>query len=218
MQAQDVKEYTKEQVIEKTREISIATDRILKEISRAINPGISESRAREIASRIFESHKIKKSWHKPYIYFASNTILTFMRKPTEEKILQESDIAYIDIGPIIDGVEGDAGHTLVFGEDAMFLDLKHQSERIFKLAVDFWKESAPSGMELYQYIYKLTNEAGYVFNLNPAGHLIGSFPHKGWKNGLNTYPHTPEPGYWILEVQIRHPEKPYGAFYEKVLL
>ena len=64
----------------------------------------------------------------------------------------------------------------------------------------------------------LAKEAGFDFNLNPAGHLIGSFPHKGWKEGLNTYPYVPEPGYWILEIQIRHTEKSYGAFYEAVLL
>ena len=218
MQPQEVKEYTREQVIEKTRETSELTHKVLNQISSMIKPGMGESRAREIAGEVFESHKIKKSWHKPYIYFGPNTILTFMDKSAEEKILQERDIAYIDIGPIINGIEGDEGRTLVFGEDELFLDLKHQSERIFKLALNFWKESTPTGTELYQHIYKLTNEAGYIFNLNPAGHLIGSFPHKGWKKGLNTYPHTPEPGYWILEVQIRHPKKPYGAFYEKVLL
>ena len=54
--------------------------------------------------------------------------------------------------------------------------------------------------------------------LAPAGHLIGSFPHLGWKEGLNNYPYLPEPGIWILEIQIRHPELPYGAFYEDVLL
>jgi Xaa-Pro aminopeptidase len=218
MQTREVKEYTNEQVIEKTRETSELTHKVLNEISSFIKPGISEIRAREVAGEVLESYEIKKSWHKPYIYFGQNTILTFMDKPTEEKILQESDIAYIDIGPIINGIEGDSGHTLVFGINALFLDLKLQSERIFKLALDFWKKSAPTGIVLYEYIYKLTNEAGYVFNLNPAGHLIGSFPHKGWKKGLNTYPHTPEPGYWILEVQIRHPKEPYGAFYEKVLL
>lgn len=203
MQAQEVKEYTNEQVIEKTRETSELTHKVLNKISSLIKPGISETRAREIAGEVLESCGIKKSWHKPYIYFGSNTILTFMRKPTEEKILQKSDIAYIDIGPIINGIEGDSGHTLVFGSNALFLDLKLQSERLFKLALDFWKKSAPTGIVLYEYIHKLTNEAGYVFNLNPAGHLIGSFPHKGWKKGLNTYPHIPEAGYWILEVQIR---------------
>jgi hypothetical protein len=76
----------------------------------------------------------------------------------------------------------------------------------------------PSGIELYRHIHRRTEQAGFVFQLQPAGHLIGSFPHLGWKEGLNTYPYTPEPGIWILEVQMRHPDKPCGAFYEAVLL
>ncbi|MBI3591226.1 MAG: M24 family metallopeptidase [Candidatus Melainabacteria bacterium] len=218
MQSPSVTEYTQQQIIEKTKQASNVAFKLLHEISKIIKPGITETQARIKAQEIYEKHGIKKSWHKPYIYFGTNTILTFMDKPKEEKTLQEKDIAYIDIGPIIDGVEGDAGHTLVFGNNSLFNELKLQSSRIFNLGVDFWRKNNPTGIELYKCIYKLTEEAGFIFNLNPAGHLIGSFPHKGWKEGLHTYPYPPEPGYWILEIQIRHPEKPYGAFYEAVLL
>ena len=218
MQTKEVKEYTEGQIIEKTKHVSDIAFKLLYEISSFLKPGISEGKARIKAQEIFEKYEIKKSWHKPYIYFGTNTILTFMDKPKEEKILQEEDIAFIDIGPIIDDIEGDAGHTFVFGKNLRFCNLKSQSENIFNLAITFWKKNKSTGIELYNYIHKLTNNAGFIFNLNPAGHLIGSFPHKGWKNGLHTYPHTPEAGYWILEIQIRDPKLSYGAFYEKVLL
>ena len=218
MQSPLVAEYTQKQVIEKTKYSAKIANELLKEISKIIKPGISESEAKKKAIELYERFEIKKNWHNPYIYFNTNTILTFKDKPKEEKILQEEDIAYIDIGPIIDDVEGDIGHTLVFGENKLYKELKSQSENIFENACNYWRESSPTGVELYKYIYKLTNDAGFIFNLNPAGHLIGSFPHKGWKEGLNTYPFDPEPGYWILEIQIRHPEKSYGAFYEAVLI
>ncbi|NDG05259.1 MAG: hypothetical protein EB121_07950 [Alphaproteobacteria bacterium] len=56
------------------------------------------------------------------------------------------------------------------------------------------------------------------FNLDPAGHLIGAFPHRGWKEGLNNFPEAVVPGTWILEIQVRHPTLPFGAFYEDLLL
>ena len=218
MQAPAVSEYTKQQVLEKSTLAAKVAEELLKEISSFIHPGVTEEQACLEALKIFERHGIKKSWHKPYIYFGTNTILTFMDKPKEEKTLQNEDIAYIDIGPIINEVEGDAGQTFVFGQNTLFCNLKHQSERIYNLAQEFWQKNNPTGIELYKHIYKLTEETDFLFHLNPSGHLIGSFPHKGWKEGLHTYPYIPEAGHWILEIQIRHPTLPYGAFYEKVLL
>ena len=218
MQSPPVAEYTQKQIIKKTKHAAEIAHNLLCEISKIIKPGISESKAKKKTVELYEKFGIKKNWHNPYIYFGTNTILTFKDKPQEENILQEEDIAYIDIGPIIDDVEGDAGQTLVFGENKLFEELKFQSENIFKMACNCWRENNSTGIELYEYIYKLTNDTGFTFNLNPAGHLIGSFPHKGWKDGLNTYPYAPEAGYWILEIQIRHPEKSYGAFYEAVLI
>ena len=218
MQSSLVAEYTQKQVIEKTKHAAKIASELLHEISNLIKPGISESEAKKKAIELYKKFGINKNWHNPYIYFGENTILTFKDKPQKETILQEEDIAYIDIGPIIDDVEGDAGQTLVFGDNSLFRELKSQSEKIFSLAVDYWKTQSPTGTGLYEYIYKLTNDAGFIFNLNPAGHLIGLFPHKGWKDGLNTYPYIPQAGYWILEIQIRHPEKSYGAFYEAVLI
>lgn len=218
IQSPAVSQYAESQVIEMTRQAAEKTDALLQEITAFLKPGVTEGQARDFALTVFKRHGVSQKWHNPYIYFGSNSILTFLDKPVEEKTLQEEDIAYIDIGPIVNGVEGDAGQTVVFGNNPLFHEMKQQSERIFQLAVTYWREKNPTGVELYEYIHKLTQEAGYVFHLNPAGHLIGSFPHKGWKDGLNTYPFTPEPGLWILEIQFRHPELAYGAFYEAVLL
>jgi methionine aminopeptidase len=214
----NVTEYAQRQIIEKSRYAANVAKDYLYEISRIIQPGITEGEARQEAVEISKRMELQTYWHKPYIYFGSNTILTFRDIPTEEKTLQEEDIAYIDVGPVIDDVEGDAGMTLVFGNNPLFHDLKHQSERIFAMARQYWLDNQPTGIELYKYVYQLTEETGYVFNLDPAGHLIGSFPHKGWKNGLHTYPCPVEPGLWILEIQLRHPEIPYGSFYEEVLI
>lgn len=218
MQAPPVSEYSKRQIIEKTKHAADVAALLLQEVTAILKPGITEGQARMEAVRIFARNGVEKSWHKPYIYFGTNTVLTFKDKPREERTLQDEDIAYIDLGPIVDDVEGDIGHTVVFGDNPLFHELKTQCESIFNQGYRYWREHHATGVELYEYIHKLTRQAGYVFHLEPAGHLIGSFPHKGWKEGLNTYPYPVEPGIWILEVQIRHPEQLYGAFYEAVLV
>lgn len=196
---------------------------ILEEISALLKPGITEAEARDAALTVYARHGVEKSWHRPHIYFGSHTLLSaYDPKPAEILTLGENDIAYIDLGPVIpvDGVdiEGDVGQTLVFGDNPLFHQLKAATERIFTQASNYWQAQQPTGIALYDYITQLTEAAGLLFNLEPAGHLIGSFPHLGWKQGLNHYPHTPQPGIWILEVQVRHPVEPYGAFYEAILV
>jgi len=166
---------------------------------------------------------VEKQWHRPYIYCGAHTLLTaYDPKPRDILTLGESDLAYIDIGPIItvDGVavEGDVGKTFMFGENPLHYHLKQTSEEIFQAARNYWAAYRPTGVELYRYIHRLTVEAGLMFNLATPGHLIGSFPHLGWKQGLHSYPYPVEAGIWILEIQVRHPKQPYGAFYESLLI
>ncbi len=217
-----VSQFTEKQVLEKTRLAADTAWRLLEEITLLLKPGIRESGAKDQALALMRDRGVTKHWHQPYIRFGSHSILTFADKPEDDRVLGEDDIAYIDLGPVIDAggldVEGDVGHTVVFGDNLLFHDLKATSERLFHEGVAYWKNHRPTGVELYDYLKAAASSAGYDFHLNPAGHLIGTFPHKGWRNGLNTYPYPPEPGIWILEIQIRHPEQPYGAFYEAVLL
>jgi methionine aminopeptidase len=218
LQLPKVSEYTQRQLVEKSRQAAAVTQQLLEEITTYLHPGVTESEMTAKAKAVFKAHGIEQLWHNPYIRFGSHTLLTFLDKPKTDKTLGEDDIAYIDIGPIIDGIEGDAGHTLVFGNNPLFLGLKAESERLFQLGRQFWMDHNPTGVELYEYIHQQAQQDGYEFILNPAGHLIGAFPHIGWKEGLHSYPYTAEPGMWILEIQIKHSHHPYGAFYESLLI
>lgn len=227
LQAPAVSSYSQRQIIDLTRTAAEQADRILDAAGRVLVPGITEGEARRQIVDLMKAFGVETLWHRPYVHFGSNTLLTFMDKPVEEKTLQAEDIAYIDLGPVIPvpdargtlvAIEGDVGRTYVFGGNPLFHDLKAACERIDAQARAFWHTEQPTGVALYETIHRWTREAGYEFHLNPAGHLIGSFPHTGWKEGLNTYPYVPEPGIWILEVQIRHPQEPYGAFVEAVLI
>lgn len=59
---------------------------------------------------------------------------------------------------------------------------------------------------------------GWRLNLDIKGHRVSDFPHAIHRGGdLGDFEHHPNAGLWILEIQIAHPSKPYGAFYEDLL-
>lgn len=59
---------------------------------------------------------------------------------------------------------------------------------------------------------------GWQLNLDIKGHRVSDFPHAIHRGGdLGDFEHCPNAGLWILEIQIAHPNKPYGAFYEDLL-
>lgn len=190
---------------------------ILDEILACLKPGIRESDVKEFALSCFARHGIAQTWHPPYVRFGAHTLLTFMDRAKEDRMLGETDIAFIDIGIVTDGIEGDAGRSMVFGHDAEQQRVAAASRTIFDEAVAFWQRTNPTGIALYEHIYQLAAAMDVAWNLEPAGHLIGAFPHRGWKRGINQFPETVESGKWILEIQVRHKTLPFGAFFEDLL-
>jgi methionine aminopeptidase len=198
--------------------VAILAQEILDKIAEKIQPGISESKATEAANSIFKDYGIEKLWHRPIIRFNNHTVFTFKDRPTENYILQEEDIAFIDIGIVKEGIEGDVGKTLVFGNNKEFIHLKNVSEILFQEATDYWQKENPTGIKLYDFIDAQAKNHQVLFNLSPAGHLIGAFPHThAWTKGANTYPEKLVARGWILEIQIKSVTQPFGAFFEGLL-
>ena len=76
-----------------------------------------------------------------------------------------------------------------------------------------------NGKELYDFALKVTADLGWVLNMGLTGHRLGDFPHKAFYDGtLGRVSIHPPPNPWILEIQIRHPTQPFGAFFEDLLL
>jgi len=186
-------------------------------IIAAIKPGVRESEIKQFALELFAKNGIERTWHPPYVRFGEHTLLTFMDKAKEDRVLADTDIAFVDIGIVLEGIEGDAGRSVQFGDNQLHKKLQVASESIFHDARAFWKENNPTGIALYDHIHALAKAQGLLFSLDPAGHLIGEFPHRGWKRGINHFPEPVEAGKWILEIQVRHPELPVGSFYENLL-
>jgi Xaa-Pro aminopeptidase len=209
--------YTAQQDVVKNIAAAKLAHHLLDVILAQLRPGVRESDIRQFALDVFAQHGMEKTWHPPYVRFGVHTLHTFMEKNHDDRVLEESDIAFVDIGIVLEGIEGDAGRTVVLGENPLYHALEKASESIFHDARAFWKRENPTGIALYEQIHTLAKKAGFDFVLDPAGHLIGEYPHRGWKRGINHFPESVEAGKWILEIQIRHPQLPVGAFFEDLL-
>ena len=74
----------------------------------------------DINDEIFEltaaSFGTRKHWHKRLVRTGKNTIHPIFVE-TPDRVLQEDDIAFIDLGPVFGALEADFARTYVIGEE-----------------------------------------------------------------------------------------------------
>jgi Xaa-Pro aminopeptidase len=189
-------------------------------IARAIKPGMLEEDARQMAKATLERLGSQKGWHKILIRFGPNTIKNF-EDPSDRGVrLGTDDIFFIDIGPVWGDTEGDGGETFVVGQGDP--DMKRCAEdvkRIFHVVRKQWLETGMTGKELYDFAFKASADMGWTLNMELTGHRLSEFPHSAYYDGtLAAVSIRPSPNLWVLEVQVKHPTKPFGGFFEDLLL
>jgi Xaa-Pro aminopeptidase len=197
------------------------TKEAISQIAEGVKPGMLEEEARRIANRTLERLGSAKRWHKTLIRFGSNTTKNFVEPSDLGVRLLDDDIFFVDIGPIWEGTEGDGGDTLVVGKnpDPEMQRCADAARQIFGIVRNQWMSSGMNGKELYKFAVKATADLGWVLNLGLTGHRLSEFPHSTYYNGtLGAVPIRPSPNLWILEIQIRHPFKPIGGFFEDLLI
>jgi len=191
----------------------------IQKISEQVYVGMLEQEANEIAKSTLEAMGTRQGWHRPYVHFGHNTVKTLFDTPESDVQLRENDIYFIDIAPVWQGYEGDAGSTFVTGTDADMLRCSTDVKRVFETVAGKWKADELNGKELYQFAEQTAQEMGWLLNLNMNGHRLSDFSHTAYHNGkLADISFCPSPNLWILEIQIRHPQKPFGAFFEDLLV
>ena len=101
----------------------------------------------------------------------------------------------------------DAHAKLADAARTLFDDVKHH-----------WQTTGAGGTALYAYAERRATELGWRLNLDIKGHRVSDFPHAIYKAGdLGDFDAYPDAGLWILEIQLAHPTRPFGAFYEDLL-
>ncbi len=160
-----------------------------------------------------------RGWHGIHVRFGVNTLKQF-GKPSEPGVkLLEHDIYFIDIGPVWQKWEGDGGESFAVGTDPDMHRAVHDVREVFDRVRNRWLAEKISGRDLYQYADEQARNLGWELNLEMSGHRLSDFPHAALHTGsLAEVEFTPSEGLWVLEIQIRHPQRPFGAFYEDLLL
>lgn len=188
-------------------------------IAAAMKPGMEEEEAYELARSILRGLGSEKDWHRPWVRFGESTVLPYGVPSKPHNKLKENDIFFIDIGPVWDGYEGDAGDVFVVGENPEYQRCQADVRKIFGWVKDRWAFGKVTGVELYNFAREVSEGLRWQFNTRGAsGHRLSDFPHAvHFKGNLMERPFTPSECAWMLEIQIRHPEREFGAFYEDLL-
>jgi hypothetical protein len=197
----------------------VRTHQAITAIAAAIRPGMREEEAVALANSMLAERQMRRGWHKVNLRFGVNTTLHFHSASQPGVVLGENDIFFIDIGPVFEHWEGDGGDTFIVGHDADLARCAADARAVFHAARHRWLAEGLSGRALYEFAATEASRLGWVLNLDMNGHRISDFPHKAiFAGSLAEIDFAPANGLWVLEIQIRHPTRPFGAFFEDLLL
>lgn len=209
------REYDREMMLQ----VRTMTRRAIHDIAAAIRPGMPEEMALGLARETLKAAQLLRGWHGIHVRFGPNTLKPFGAPSEPGVVLQENDIYFIDIGPVWRSWEGDGGETFVVGQDADMLRIARDVRRLFDDARAAWRSQGLTGAALYQYAGSRAADMGWQLNLAMNGHRLADFPHAAvHKGSLADARFVPSPELWVLEIQIRHPARPFSAFYEDLLV
>jgi Metallopeptidase family M24 len=188
-------------------------------IGTAIRPGMRESEANAQGKALLQEMGMDRIWHPVLVRFGENTLRKFNERSDGDPMLGVNDIFFIDLGVVWNRHEGDAGATFVTGDDSDMHRCAQAAKIIFDEVAEHWRSKGCSGIALYDYAAERASAHGWRLNVDIKGHRVSDFPHAIYKAGnLGDFDAKPAAGLWILEIQIAHPTRPFGAFYEDLLV
>jgi len=188
-------------------------------IAACVKPGMVEEDAVEFAKDVLAESGMVRGWHDVYVRFGSNTTKTFGEASDPGIVLGKDDIFLIDIGPVWKEWEGDGGDTFVSGNNSEKKRCADDARAIFHEVRQHWLLQGATGKALYEFAIVRAEQRGWKLNMDLSGHRLGEFPHAAVYEGpLADLNFIPSRLLWVLEIHIRHPNQPYGAFFEDMLL
>jgi methionyl aminopeptidase len=199
--------------------VRVRTRAALWKIADRISPGMTEEEGRAAAAQVLRQSMLRKGWHRVRVRFGTNTTKSCDDPSEPGVVLGPNDIFFIDIGPIFDDCEGDAGETVAVGNDPDMVRAAADVKVLWQRVRARWLSDGLSGKRLYAYATEVAHEMGWELNLELTGHRLSEFPHHAHYDGtLADVGFRPSDSLWVLEIQIRHPERDFGAYFEDLLL
>ncbi|MDD4976953.1 MAG: M24 family metallopeptidase [Bacteriovorax sp.] len=183
-----------------------------------IHPGMNEAESLIILNHELNQAGVEKFWHPTKFRIGSNTIKSF-RDISDETVLLENDLFFIDIGPVFFNHEGDYGETFLVGSDARLEKLQAAPKQIFYATQAQWKAHKLTGVQLYEFAEQEALKLNLVLNTKMYGHRLGDFPHAlHFKGKLGSLEISPAPHLWVLEIHLIDESTNRGAFFEDILI
>ena len=190
----------------------------IERLAAAIHPGLRESEAKARGEAIMAELGMGQAWHPMMVRFGANTLRVFSDRGGEDLTLAENDIFFIDIGTVLLGHEADVGASFAVGNDPEMHACATAARDLWHRVAAIWNQGAVRGTALYARAAQEAEAMGWHLNLDVRGHRVADYPHPSRQAGkLGDLASPPTPGLWILEIQIRHLTRPFGAFYEDLL-
>lgn len=188
-------------------------------IAARVEPGMVEEDAVAMAKQVLADMGLALSWHPTRVRFGTNTTKAMKRASEPGVILKENDIFFIDIAPRVQAWEGDGGATFTVGQGADHARCARDAEALFHAVRGIWQRERLTGRALYAWAEAEARKLGWELNFDLGGHRVSDFPHATiYAGALADLETTPSAMRWILEIHLRHPSLPYGAFFEDMLL
>ena len=187
-------------------------------IAAGIRPGMTEQQGTDHALQVLAQPGMERHWHPVKVRFGESTLATFRQISDPTRVLREDDIFFVDIGPVWQGHEGDAGDSFTMGNDAEMAACAAAARQLWHEVAERWRQDRTSGQALYAWATERATAMGWRLNLDTRGHRVCDFPHAIYEAGkLADFALCPQAGLWVLEIQIAHPTRPFGAFFEDLL-
>lgn len=192
---------------------------LVRTVASEVRAGMNHLDIVAICEKAYQSFGVQTKWHRTRVCIGSDTLKTFTEHSDPNVRLGDNDIYFLDLGPVFNGHEGDVGETYVFGGDPELKRLADDSKRVFDEVGAHWKATGATGAALYDFATEAAKKLGWELNLAMDGHRLGDFPHAvHFKGALKDIAFSPSEALWVLEIQLKHPTKPVGSFYEDILL
>ncbi|HKT96238.1 MAG TPA: M24 family metallopeptidase [Paraburkholderia sp.] len=197
----------------------VMTWKAVQHIAAAVRPGMRESEANARAKSILQVLGMERIWHPVIVRIGENTLRTFRERSAGDPVLGTNDIFFVDLGVVWGRHEGDAGATFVTGDDPEMIRCSEDIETIFDEVAEHWRNTGCNGVALYDFAATRADAHGWRLNVDIKDHRVSDFPHSLYKAGdLGEFDAAPAAGLWVLEIQIAHPTRAFGAFYEDLLV
>lgn len=180
-----------------------------------------------IASRDFG---VTEHWHERIVRAGPNTLLIAGEK-APDRLIEENDIVFLDLGPVFGSWEADVGRSYAVGSDPVKHALCADLSVVFDaVKARFDADADITGAALYASAHKEAERRGWLFGGRIAGHLVGKYPcarRPGDNDPRRVSPNNStrmrdpdeagNPRHWILEIHLLSPDRQFGGFYERLL-